>query len=366
MRECASAPGARSEAHLTVELSRYFFPKFSRNDSERTLEGRTSGTFLFRSSSSQLNALVLSIKQRRGVLHILIRYNPSNSTYTIDSRGKQTASSLYKQAFNSLESITRQLKERRLLGAGVVNAQHVSRRRSTCGGPESAKLEGMVPSLGEQGKRALQEVLGRKSVLDEYVMMVRVYIMDEALSPTELKHLAEYRKRAKIDQKMHREALSELKISEALWEKYTQKGSVLSDTSEAGTTKVSSDFVAASSVEKGEKKDMKSRQIDPQQPPQPAPSQTETVKRQDYVDISAAAPQKPPNEWTEEDVLAWLTTAGPKHKIKTKTVDKLRGEDIDGEALLALDRPMLMQLGITMGQSNAVYKAIRSLTDVTS
>jgi len=287
----------------------YFFPKTSRQEAEGVLGFRTLGTFLYRGSSSTPGGIVLSIKQRRSVLHILLRYSQSTASYVFLSKGS-VKSSMEKKCYTSLADITADLKMRRLVGSGVVNPDHVpSNIPPQLASAVAEEKISAAPALGEQGKSALQEMLGVKRNLKDYRMMIRVFAMDKCITPEEIRQLGRFRKDHGISQDRHIEILAGLGISNQDWEHYVEVGK----------------------SSKSEEKEKESK-------------------------ISSSA-----HDWNEKQVVEWLTLVSKKYHIQQKTIDKFKGEDVNGEALLELDRPMMMQLGITMGQSNAVFKAIEQL-----
>mmetsp|Transcript_2640 Transcript_2640/g.4135 ORF Transcript_2640/g.4135 Transcript_2640/m.4135 type:complete len:307 (+) Transcript_2640:62-982(+) len=295
----------------------YFFPKISRVEAEGMLGYRTLGTFLFRASSSKIGRIVLSIKQRTSVLHILLQHNPLQGKYIFLSKGQ--SSSLENRSYSSLRDVYTDLTKKRLVSAGIVNPDHVPNNQ------KAKEAKRSVPTLGEQGKNALQEVLGAKRGLQDYKMMLRVFIMDKKISSREIKQLAEYRKEHSISQGTHVEMLSALGVSNITWNKYVKAGQNSEDEEDEEEQE-----------EEGKMKNMKNKAEDAS-----------------YSDA--------PSVWGTKDVLAWMQAVSKKFNIKDKTISKFGGQDVTGEALLDLDRPMMMQLGITMGQANAVFKAIKSL-----
>jgi len=289
----------------------YFFPKITRAEADGLLGFRTLGTFLYRTSSSKIGGIVLSIKQRRNVLHILLQYSSEMKKYIFMAKGA-IRSSMEKKSYERLAEITEDLKKRRLVAAGVVNPDHVPSNIPAEVAPDvmNEKTSAEVPRLGEQGKSALQEIMGLKRDLKDYKMMLRVFTMDKTLTESETKQLGEYRKAHNITMESHAKVLASLGISQETWDEYVAAGSKI---------------------------------------------------EQKQVNEKQCTPTGDPTEWDEKTVIVWMETVSKKFKILPKTIDAFRGQDVTGDALLEIDRPMMMQLGITMGQANAVYKAVKAL-----
>mmetsp|Transcript_24292 Transcript_24292/g.58629 ORF Transcript_24292/g.58629 Transcript_24292/m.58629 type:complete len:301 (-) Transcript_24292:339-1241(-) len=289
----------------------YYFPKINRQETEALLSSRTLGTFVFRSSSSKAGGIVLSIKQRRLVLHILLRYSDRQQRFVFVSKGSMKCS-LENKSFKSLTEIINDLKSRRLVGSGIVNPDHVPKNI-----PESPQTEikGRKSSvLGEQGKHVLQEIFGASKDLKDYECMLRVFIMDKCLTPEELDQLAEYRRIHSISTQSHTETMISLGISKLTWDEY---------------------------VETGKK----------------------VLNKKPGYDVKQSAPpsKRGVRTWSEKEVILWLETVAEEFNIKAKSIERMKGQDLTGDALLDLDRPMMMALGLTLGQANAIFKATNTV-----
>jgi len=65
------------------------------------------------------------------------------------------------------------------------------------------------------------------------------------------------------------------------------------------------------------------------------------------------------SEWDERKVGEWLSSVAAECGLKAKTIKCLVDEDVDGKALLELSQEDLRSIGVSLGQSKAVMKAIQ-------
>ncbi|GAB5356454.1 hypothetical protein AAMO2058_000291100 [Amorphochlora amoebiformis] len=68
-----------------------------------------------------------------------------------------------------------------------------------------------------------------------------------------------------------------------------------------------------------------------------------------------------PEDWTVDDVCAWIGKKSSRFGIQVATIENLRQEECDGPTFLELDKEMLKAMGLSVGQANAVMSSIAHL-----